>query len=98
MTTITKTSICVLFITLVSGCASSEPTFTANGKRGHSIDCSGEFSSWGDCFEEAGEICKAKGYRVLEKIGDKQSSIYADKDILSGSSSYTRSLIIQCTP
>ena len=96
MITIKKISIAAVVTLLLVGCADSEPTFTSSGQRGHSIDCSGEFSTWGDCYEKAGELCRARGYRVLEKMGDKESNVFADKNILSGTSTNTRSLIIQC--
>jgi len=96
MITINKISIAAALAFLVVGCADSEPTFTSSGQKGHSIDCSGEFSTWGECYEKAGELCGARGYRVLEKMGDKESNIFAGKDILSGTSTNTRSLIIQC--
>jgi len=91
-----KISIATVLALLVVGCADSEPTFTASGQKGNSIDCSGEFSTWGECYEEAGELCGARGYKVLEKMTDKGSSVYAGKDYLSGASTNTRSLIIQC--
>ena len=83
-------------ILLIAGCADSEPVFTASGKKGHSIDCSDGISTWGECYEEAGELCGTRGYRVLEKMGDKELSIYAGNDGLFGESSNTRSMIIQC--
>lgn len=96
MTTIKTTSLATIVTLLLVGCADSQPVFTSNGKKGHSIDCSGEFSTWGDCYEKASEICKARGYRVLEKMGDKESSITAGKDGLFSSTTHTRNLIIQC--
>jgi len=93
---IKKIALATATIFLVSGCADSEPVFTSSGKKGHSIDCSGGISTWGECYEEAGELCGARGYRVLEKMGDKESSIYAGKEGLFGESSNTRNMIIQC--
>lgn len=96
MTTIKTRSLTTLATLLLVGCADSQPIFTASGQNGHSIDCSGEFNTWGDCYEKASELCKSRGYRVLEKMGDKESSITAGKEGLFGSSTHTRNLIIQC--
>jgi len=96
MTKIKFFSIATIVTVLIAGCASSESTYTSTGKKGHSIDCSSSIGTWGDCYEEAGEICGARGYTILEKIGDKESSTYADKDGLVSNSSNTRSMIIQC--
>ena len=96
MTTIQTLSLTIAGTLLIGGCADSEPVFTSSGKKGHSIDCSGELSTWGDCYEKAGELCGERGYRTLEKLGDKESSIFADKEGLFGASTHTRNLIIQC--
>jgi len=94
--TIKNITLVTATIFLIVGCADSEPVFTSSGKKGHSIDCSGGISTWGECYEEAGELCGARGYRVLEKMGDQESSIGANKHGLFGESSNTRNLIIQC--
>jgi hypothetical protein len=91
-----KILIMAIFALLIVGCADSEPTFTSSGEKGYSIDCSGGDSSWGDCYEEAGEVCGTRGYRILEKMGDKKSSIFVDKNSLSSRSTNNRNLIIQC--
>jgi len=96
MTTIKTISTVAVIAFLAVGCADSEPTFTSSGQKGHSIDCSGGMSTWGECYEEAGELCGTRGYRILDKIGDKESSAYAGKDALYAESSNTRSMIIQC--
>ena len=86
----------VTLLLTLTGCVDVEPTYTANGQRGYTIDCSGDLSTWGECYEEAGATCGAKGYKVLEKLTDSESNTYADKDVLSSSSSHTRNLIIKC--
>ena len=55
----------------LAGCATSKQTYTADGRIGHSIDCSGGFATWGSCYEKAGGLCGAKGYDVLEKLARK---------------------------
>ena len=94
--TIKNLTLATATMILIMGCAESESTFTASGQKGHSIDCSGEFGTWGECYEAAGELCGARGYKVLEKMTDKGSSVYADKNLLAGASTNTRSLIVQC--
>ncbi|CAA6818986.1 MAG: Unknown protein [uncultured Sulfurovum sp.] len=96
MTTIKTLSLTTIITLLLVGCANSKPVFTSSGTKGHSIDCSGELSTWGDCYEKVSELCGTKGYRILEKMEDKESSIFAGKEGLFGSSTHTRNLIIQC--
>jgi uncharacterized protein YceK len=60
-----KISIILLLITSVlSGCATASKTYTADGKEGYNITCSGSALNWGMCYEKAGNICGTKGYIV----------------------------------
>jgi hypothetical protein len=71
---------------LVAGCASSK-TFDAEGKEALVLNCSGMARNWGMCYEKAGELCRTKGYEVVEKSG------YSGW-VLGGSTS--RTLVIRC--
>lgn len=56
-------------LVIVAGCSTSAtPTYTASGASGYRIACGG-FLGDGDlasCYQKAGEICQAAGYRVLQ--------------------------------
>src|SRR6516225_2604940 len=66
-------------LSLLSGCVSSQETFTADGSKGHVINCTPGWTggivgsianantNWGTCFQRAGEICGARGYTVLAR-------------------------------
>ena len=88
--------IILLSIATLSGCATSSQVYTADGKRGHSINCSGSALNWGMCYEKAGEICGAKGYEVLQKSGDQGTVVSGNQFGLYGGSVMNRSMIIQC--
>ena len=79
----------------VSGCATASKTFTADGKEGYVIDCSGSALNWGMCYKKAGDICGSKGYVVLEKNGDKGAMLTAGQFGLFGGSVIHRSMIIK---
>ena len=64
-------AITIISIFALVGCVTSKQTYTADGRIGHSIDCSGGFATWGSCYEKAGGLCGAKGYEVLEKLARK---------------------------
>ena len=86
----------VICVAGLSACASSKVVYTAEGKQGYSIDCSGSALSWGKCYEKAGEMCGKKGYEVLQKSSDKGATVSGNQFGLYGSSIITRSMIIQC--
>ena len=94
------TKACLLFLCIVflCGCATSQQIYTPDGQEGHSIDCSGEFLSWSECYEKAGDICGRKGYDILDKIGEQSSTVAGGQHGFYGSSSMNRVMIIKCKP
>jgi len=80
----------------LAGCATSKQTYTADGRIGHSINCSGSDLTWGSCYAKAGDLCGTKGYEVLEKSGEKRSAISGSTYGIFGSTSYNRNLLITC--
>jgi len=59
----------VIFITsLISGligCASVSQTYVPDGRIGYAVNCRGDLRNWSMCLSEAGKICGANGYDVL---------------------------------
>jgi hypothetical protein len=51
----------------LTGCVTAAPIYTADGRKGHAITCSGAglygtyVAGWHQCFERAGELCGAHG-------------------------------------
>jgi len=89
----------ILFLVIlacVSGCATASKTFTSDGKEGYVINCSGSALNWGMCYEKAGELCREKGYVVLEKSGDTGAMVSGSQFGLFGGSVINRSMIIKC--
>lgn len=66
---------CLLLTTLLvlpwlTGCASSRDFRQADGWMTHVISCGGPFLDMGHCLEKAGEVCRGRGYQVLNSAGD----------------------------
>lgn len=80
----------------IAGCATAKKTYTADGKAGYSINCSGTALNWGMCYEKAGDVCGTKGYEVLEKIGDSGTLVAGSQSGLYGGSVINRSIIVKC--
>ena len=103
-------------VLLLGACVSSQDTYTADGRKGHVINCTPSWThglvgnianaqtSWGTCYQKAGEICGARGFDVLEKVGEGQQSTIvggtANRNFaqVGGSSDTTtnRTMIIKC--
>ncbi len=100
--------ILVIASTSLVGCATSRETYTADGEIGHSINCSGEFLTWGVCFEKAGKLCGSQGYTVLEQNGEKgefitggsriggAGGVFSGSSSIYGSTTHIRSMLIKC--
>lgn len=107
----------ILAVTAIfAACVQSNETYTASGQKGHVISCTPALStgivgaiansstSWGTCYQKAGEICGAKGYNVLTKSDEPTFSAIggAYVDRTSGSAGYSaatsnnRMMVVQC--
>jgi len=86
----------LLIINSAAGCAVAKQTYTADGREGYSINCSGEALTWGACFEKAGEICATRGYDILEQSGDQGAMISATQAGAFGTTTISRSMLIAC--
>lgn len=91
-----KLLIILLIISVLGGCATSRQVYTADGKKGYLIDCSGSALNWGMCYEKAGIICGERGYEVLEKSSDQGAMVMGNQSGLYGGSIINRSMIIKC--
>ncbi len=93
---------------LLAGCVSSQPMYTASGAQGHTITCTPGWTggvvgavanastSWAQCYQKAGELCGARGYDILQQIGE--GGVYGQAGQGGGfvSSTNNRMMIVKC--
>ncbi|MFT6661140.1 MAG: hypothetical protein ACJA0K_001129 [Maricaulis maris] len=93
----TKAWLAVLAIGLfVSGCTTSEPLTSPNGRPGFSVNCSGGGGGrWSACYEEASRLCP-QGYVVIDRIGDTDTMVSETDGDLSFQTMVSRELMIEC--
>ena len=84
----------LLCLMVICSCATSSKTYTSNGQEGFNISCSSIFLTWGSCYKKAGDICRQRGYLILEKSGGIGATMSVNQSDLYGSSN--RSMIIKC--
>lgn len=48
-------------------CATVKDTYSADGRKAYTLNCSGTARGWDKCYAAAGEICKEAGYDVLDR-------------------------------
>lgn len=66
---------CITVLAAASGCASSSFVYGPDGRPAHSINCSGAFLNWGECFKKAGSLCGSNGYDTLAVNGQNVGTI-----------------------
>lgn len=64
-----KIALLLIVAALLSGCAFSHQITLPNGQPGYSISCDGAGNSFGACLEKGGEICKTKGFDIINADG-----------------------------
>lgn len=91
------TSVAVAVVCL-SGCAIANKTYLPDGTLGHSISCDGSAVGMNVCFEKAGEICGAKGYKLLNREGQViYSGVYLREQGVSQFGAFnSKSILIKC--
>ena len=60
------------------------------------IECPGSTGSWGDCYQQAGELCGLQGYEVLAQTSDQGYSTAANPYGAYSETVISRSLVIAC--
>ena len=78
--------------------ATSKEIYAADGRKGHIVTCSGAgvvgaiSTSWGQCYEKAGQICGARGFDIKERTGEMSQHVVSG----DGYTAHSRMMIIQC--
>ena len=83
---------------LTASCATSSQTYGPQGNVAYTLNCSGLALNWGMCFEKAGEICGPRGYNIVTATTDSGAIMNATPQLLSGSTTISRSMLIECGP
>jgi hypothetical protein len=92
----------------LAGCSTNKQIYTADGQQGQLISCTPAWTggivgqiadsstSWGTCYEKAGELCGPAGYDILEKTGE--AGVYGQGGGNGGfvSTKNNRSMIVKC--
>lgn len=89
---------------IMVGCASSKKIYTQDGEPGFALNCSGTARSWDDCYEKAGKLCGTRGYTIIDRNTEHNSTAtgYASANNFYGSSQFygstyqNRTMVIKC--
>ena len=79
---------------IVVGCATVKEVYMPSGEKAYAIDCSGTAMSREHCQKKAGELCEAKGYKVLSYDEEQNPGLMVGSLGVPGL--LVRTLKIQC--
>lgn len=68
-------------VVLLAGCATSQPTYLANGMRAYQVDCSMAVSGLNACYAVAAELCGGRGFGVFDWDGRAVPMPYVEPDL-----------------
>jgi len=84
----------------LASCATVKETYSADGRKAYTLNCSGTARGWDKCYASAGEICKAAGYDILDRSSEdvSRASVAGNSSGYGGSAVKTneRSMVIAC--
>lgn len=96
--------ISVFIVTLIPACATVKETYSSDGRKAYTLNCSGTARGWDKCYAAAGELCKEAGYDILDRSSEDTSvatiggSVNSYGGSFGGSSVKTneRTMVIAC--
>lgn len=89
---------------LLFACATVKETYSPDGSKAYTLNCSGKARGWDKCYAAAGELCKESGYEILDRSSEDTSSASISGSAtrysatVNGTSIKTneRSMVIRC--
>lgn len=96
--------IAVSLTALLGACTTVKETYSADGRKAYTLNCSGLARGWDKCYSAAGELCKESGYDILDRNSEDASlatiggNFNSNGGRFRGSSAKTneRSMVIAC--
>ncbi len=84
----------------LASCATVKETYSPDGRKAYTLNCSGTARGWDKCYSAAGELCKSAGYDVLDRTSEDVShaSVAGGSGGFGGSAVKTneRSMVVAC--
>lgn len=91
-----KLTIMLLSLILLTSCATVRKTYTPSGEEAYSLNCSGTARGWDKCFQAAGNLCGARGYKILDRSSEDTVNAQFTSNGFFASKSNERTMLISC--
>lgn len=80
----------------LAACATVKETFSADGRKAYTLNCSGAARGWDKCFSAAGDLCKESGYDVLDRTGEAGAFAAVSGGAGGAGLTHERSMVVAC--
>lgn len=80
----------------LTACTTQKIVYLQDGRKGYSINCSGQAQTWEMCYQKAGEICTTNGYQIISKDSEQNASMSSTQFGTFAGTAITRVLLIAC--
>lgn len=84
------------FALVLVGCATVHETYTPDGRKAYTLNCSGFARGWDKCMGSAGDLCGAAGYDVIDRSDETAASIGGNSNTFFGGQTNERSMEVAC--
>ncbi len=85
-----------IFIFVISGCATVKETYSQDGKKAYTLNCSGTARGWDKCYSSAGDLCGTKGYNIMQKSSEDLTAIGGNAYSFGGAKTKERTMMVSC--
>lgn len=95
-----RTFIFLMVVAAISGCATVHESYSSDGRKAYTLNCSGLARGWDKCLQAAGDLCKSTGYDVLDRSDENASMVSGGfsggSGGFSGAHTHERSMVVTC--
>lgn len=96
-----KKKLLIVFASLTLGaCASVHESYSQDGRKAYTLNCSGAARGWDKCFSAAGDLCKESGFDVLDRTSESGSVVAGgfsgNSGSFGGGHTQERSMVVAC--
>ena len=91
-----KNIITIISILFLTSCATVSQTYTPNGEKGYTLNCSGTARGWDKCLKAAGDLCGSNGYNILDRSDEDMAVASASNNNFFATKTNERTMLISC--
>jgi hypothetical protein len=81
---------------LLIGCATVRETYSPDGRKAYTLNCSGTARGWDKCLKAAGDKCGAAGYDIISQESEDLIAAGGSSSGFAFGKTKERTMLIAC--